>query len=55
MMKWVPPASVEVLSVAVPLALRAEVPISAVPARKLTVPVGVTELPELTFAVNVTD
>jgi hypothetical protein len=49
-----PTVSVEIVKVALPL-LRVPMPSVVVPSRKLTVPVGVPLLPDVTVAVNVTD
>lgn len=49
-----PTASVDVVKVATPLPLSVPVPRAIVPSRKVTVPVGVPEVPDLIVAVNVT-
>jgi hypothetical protein len=50
-----PTVSVEIVKVALPPLLRVPMPSVVVPSRKLTVPVGVPLLPDVTVAVNVTD
>jgi len=51
----VPTVSVEIVKVAVPPLLRVPMPSVVGPSRKLTVPVGVPLLPDVTVAANVTD
>ena len=54
-MLCVPTARVEMDNVATPLAFSVELPICAVPSRKLTCPIGVPEAAEVTLALKVTD
>jgi hypothetical protein len=53
-MEWVPTVRIEIVKEAIPLAFRVPLPSVVAPSRKVTVPVGVALLPEVTEAVNVT-
>jgi hypothetical protein len=54
LIEWVPPVSVDIVKVATPPLFNVLVPSAVVPSRKLTVPVGMPLLPDLTVAVHVT-
>jgi hypothetical protein len=54
LIEWVPPVSVDIVKLATPLLFNVPVPSAVVPSRKLTVPVGIPLLPDLTVAVHVT-
>lgn len=49
-----PGARVEVVNIATPFELSDELPIEVVPSRKVTVPVGIPDVLEVTVAVKVT-
>ena len=53
-MECVPTVSIEIVKVAIPLLFRVPVPSVVALSRKVTEPVGVALLPEVTVAVNVT-
>ena len=54
LIEWVPPVSVDIVKVATPPLFNVPVPSAVVPSWKLTVPVGMPLLPDLTVAVHVT-
>jgi len=54
LIEWVPPVSVDIVKVATPPLFKVPVPSAVVPSWKLTVPVGMPLLPDLTVAVHVT-